>query len=232
MTLAVQLHLDFAPDPVRAHGLRAAHPRPLVSMGKRAGRPFRSWRTSPEKAWKYPELEYGTAGSSIAALVLDCDKPRAMACGLFELPPPNWIVRRPANNHAHVAWTLAEPVHRYPAARGRPAAILRRDRRIFRLCHRRGRELCRGARPQPGMPPQVALQDDLGRHGAVHPRPACEGHPVQLGAAYRPADRRWPERRFVRGRDALGRSEGKRRSAGAACVDDSQSGLRAPAADV
>ena len=114
MTLAVQLHLDFAPDPVRAHGLRAAHPRPLVSMGKRAGRPFRSWRTSPEKAWKYPELEYGNAGSSIAALVLDCDKPRAMACGLFELPPPNWIVRRPANNHAHVAWTLAEPVHRYP----------------------------------------------------------------------------------------------------------------------
>ena len=89
-------------------------------MGKRAGRPFRSWRTSPEKAWKYPELEYGNAGSSIAALVLDCDKPRAMACGLFELPPPNWIVRRPANNHAHVAWTLAEPVHRYPAARVDP----------------------------------------------------------------------------------------------------------------
>ena len=28
---------DFLPDPVRDHGLRAAHPRPLVSPGKRSG---------------------------------------------------------------------------------------------------------------------------------------------------------------------------------------------------
>ena len=34
-----------------------------------------------------------------------------------DLPPPNWIVWRPANDHAHVCWTLAYPVHRYPEAR-------------------------------------------------------------------------------------------------------------------
>ena len=44
--------------------------------------------------------------------------------GLPDLPPPNWIVRRPANNHAHLTWTLAEPVHRYPAARIDPLRYL------------------------------------------------------------------------------------------------------------
>ena len=72
------LPLAFAPEPVRTHGLRAAHPRPLVSFGKRPGRPFASFRTTPAKAWRYPELEYGNAGSSIAALVLDCDDPHKM----------------------------------------------------------------------------------------------------------------------------------------------------------
>ena len=101
------LPLAFAPEPVRTHGLRAAHPRPLVSLGKPPGRPFSSFRTTPAKAWRYPELEYGNAGSSIAALVLDCDDPHKMGLGLPDLPPPNWIVRRPANNHAHLTWTLA-----------------------------------------------------------------------------------------------------------------------------
>ena len=72
---------------------------------------------SPEKAWRYAEVEYGNAGSSVAALVLDCDKPSAMARGLFELPPPNWTVWRRRNHHAHVCWTLDQPVHRYPTAR-------------------------------------------------------------------------------------------------------------------
>ena len=126
MTAAAQLSLplDFAPDPVLAHGLRAAHPRPLVSPGKRKGRPFRSWRTSPRKAWRFPELEYGNAGSSVAALVLDCDKPSALAQGMADLPPPNWTVWRMSNCHAHVAWTLADPVHRYPAARVEPLRYL------------------------------------------------------------------------------------------------------------
>ena len=56
--------------------------------------------------------------------VLDCDNPEAMAEGLFDLPPPNWIVWRPANDHAHACWTLAYPVHRYPEARIGPLRYL------------------------------------------------------------------------------------------------------------
>ena len=118
------LPLALAPEPVRAHGLRSAHPRPLVSLGKRKGQPFTSFRASPAKAWCYPELEYGNAGSSFAALVLDCDDPRKMGLGLPDLPPFNWMVDRPTNDHAHVVWTLAKPVHRYPAARIEPLRYL------------------------------------------------------------------------------------------------------------
>ncbi len=124
MAEQLALPLDYAPAPVRSHGLRAAHPRPLVSLGKQPGRPFTSWRTSPAKAWSFPEVEYGNAGSSVAALVLDCDDPAALARGMADLPPPNWKVTRPANDHAHVAWTLATPVHRYPAARPEPLRLL------------------------------------------------------------------------------------------------------------
>jgi len=113
---AVQLDLalDCAPPEVLAHGLRAAHPRPLVSFGKRNGSAFTSFRTSPGEAWRFPEIQYANAGSSIAVLVLDCDDPRKMGLGLPDLPPFNWMVRRPANDHAHVVWCLAKPVHRYP----------------------------------------------------------------------------------------------------------------------
>ena len=124
MSAQLELPLSFAPEPVRAHGLRAAHPRPLVSLGKRPGRPFASFRTTPAKAWRFPEVEYGNAGSSIAALVLDCDTPAALARGLPDLPAPNWTVWRTANDHAHVCWTLAKPVHRYPAARVEPLRYL------------------------------------------------------------------------------------------------------------
>ena len=120
----LSLPLDFAPEPVRDHGLRAAHLRPLVSPGKRAGRPFVSFRVPPERAWQYPELEYGNAGSSFAALVLDCDRPKAWRVGVCDLPPYSWLVRRPANDHAHIVWCLAEPVHRYPAARIDPLRYL------------------------------------------------------------------------------------------------------------
>ena len=116
----LELPLAAAPASVRGHGLRAAHPRPLVSLGKRPGRPYASFRTSPAKAWRFPEVEYANAGSSIAAVVLDCDKPARLMRGLPDLPSPSWIVWRPANDHAHVCWTLAKPVHRYPAARIEP----------------------------------------------------------------------------------------------------------------
>ena len=112
--------------PCGAHGLRAAHPRPLVSLGKRTGQPFTSYRTSPAKAWRFPELEYANAGSSVAALVLDCDDAEAMQRGMATLPDPNWIVWRVANDHAHPVWTLAAPVHRYPRARPEPLIYLSR----------------------------------------------------------------------------------------------------------
>ena len=126
MAVQLSLPLDYAPESVRSHGLRAAHPRPLVSPGKRPGRPFASWRTSPAKAWRYPEIELARAGSSIAALVIDCDEPEEVAKGIGDLPDPNWIVRRVANDHAHFAWTLATPVHRYPGARPEPLRLLAR----------------------------------------------------------------------------------------------------------
>ena len=122
----LELPLAFAPAPVRAHGLRAAHPRPLVSPGKRLGQPFTSFRTSPQKAWRFPEVEYANAGSSIAAIVLDCDQPARIRRGLPDLPTPSWTVWRPTNDHAHVCWALAKPVHRYPAARIEPLRFLSR----------------------------------------------------------------------------------------------------------
>ena len=121
-----ELPLDHVPRVVAAHGLRAAHPKPLVSLGKVPGRPFTSYRVSPAQAWHFPEIELARAGSSIAALVLDCDHPKAMARGMADLPPPNWTVWRTANSHCHPAWALATPVHRYPQARPKPLLHLAR----------------------------------------------------------------------------------------------------------
>ena len=48
-----ELPLAAAPAPVLGHGLRAAHPFPLVSTGKQPERPYTSFRTTPEKAWRF-----------------------------------------------------------------------------------------------------------------------------------------------------------------------------------
>lgn len=118
------LPLDHAPEAVRQHGLQEAHRNPLVSMGKREGRPYVSFRTEPSKAWSFVEVEYGRTGSSYVALVIDCDRPSYWRKGLADLPPPNWIVRRKSNDHAHIVYCLEKPVHRYPAARLRPLQFL------------------------------------------------------------------------------------------------------------
>ncbi|MDE0385815.1 MAG: replication initiation protein [Defluviicoccus sp.] len=116
--------LAEAPAKVRDHGLRAAHPRPLVSMGKAWDGRVRSWRAPARAAWRFPSLQYAVLGSSIAALALDCDDPDRLAAGLAELLAPNWIVRRRDNDHAHAVWTLAKPVHKYPTARPGPLLFL------------------------------------------------------------------------------------------------------------
>ena len=118
------LPLDHAPEEIRKHGLRAAHRRPLVSYGKQRGKGFTSHHTSPARAWYYPELQYGDAGSSIAAIILDCDKVRQMRQARAEMPPPNVVVHRLRNQHAHVVYCLASPVHRYAAARPGPLRLL------------------------------------------------------------------------------------------------------------
>ena len=114
--------LALAPEPVRER-LRDAHPRPLVGVRKRNGQ-FCSGRVSPERAWSYPYVEIENAGSNFAALVFDCDEPAALG-NLADLPPYSWIVRNESNGHAHVVWTLAAPIHRYPAARQAPLDYLR-----------------------------------------------------------------------------------------------------------
>ena len=82
-----ELPLDHVPRIVAAHGLRAAHPKPLVSLGKVPGRAFASHRVSPAQAWHFPEIELARAGSSIAALVLDCDQPESDGPGHGRLAP-------------------------------------------------------------------------------------------------------------------------------------------------
>ena len=116
---------EFAPEKVRAHGLQDAHPRPLV--GARGAGGFKSWRTSPAKAWREQYLEIGNAGSSWAALVFDCDHPGAAKLALYDrdIPQPNWIVTNPATRHFHAAYALANPVHKYEAARLKPLIKLR-----------------------------------------------------------------------------------------------------------
>ena len=113
-----ELPLDFAPDVVRNHGLRDAHRRPLVSNGKTKSGKFHSFRTSPAEAWNFLELQYADSGSSYVALVMDCDRPELWRPAIIgnSVPLPNWIVERLANGHAHLVYTLTNPVHRYPSA--------------------------------------------------------------------------------------------------------------------
>ena len=112
----MQMPLDFVPQPVRGHGLREAHPYPLV--GKRTKRGIRSWRTSPDRAWVHELIQLENAGSVFATVTLDCDD-RSGLWNLADLPPPNWNVKSPSGG-AHVTWAFAKPVHRYPEARRAP----------------------------------------------------------------------------------------------------------------
>ena len=127
----LSLPLDAAPAIVRDHGLMAAHPRPSVGRRKPNGT-FGQWRTSPEQAWMEPYLQIENAGSSFATITLDCDDPRKAGLAVAELPPPNWIVSNVANDHSHMTWALASPVHRHPEGRIAP---LRNYSRISAYYH-------------------------------------------------------------------------------------------------
>lgn len=130
---AVQLSLplEAAPPKVRAHGLRDAHERPLVSRGKRRDGSFPgSFRVSPQDAWHYPSLEL-RAGNSWPVLILDCDGGEGTArlvesYMIGNAPTPNWIVTRVSSGGSHAVYTLARPVHRGEAAREAPLRLFAR----------------------------------------------------------------------------------------------------------
>ena len=110
-----------APVIVRRHGLQDAHTQPLVAELEDGE--LRSWRTSPARSWQHSRLELRT-GSSHTCLILDVDEPLRWLEA--SLPGPNWIVTNGLNQHCHVVYTLAAPVHRYPEAR--PAPLLKLSR--------------------------------------------------------------------------------------------------------
>ena len=119
------LPIDQAPAKVRAHGLRDAHSRPLVSRGKdRRGRFLGSWRVDPAEAWRFAQLEL-RAGNSWPALILDCDgaagTERLVAAMIDgRIGQANWTVTRRRSGGSHAVWCLARPVHRGETARATP----------------------------------------------------------------------------------------------------------------
>ena len=116
----LELALGQLPKTVLAHGLRAAHIRPLVSDGKLPdGTHATSQRVAPPEAWRHwPELEYARTGAVYAALVLDGDDPERYWDARFwsRVPRPNWAVERLETRHLHVCYCLASPVYRGPGA--------------------------------------------------------------------------------------------------------------------
>ena len=92
-----------------------------------------TFRTSPEKAWRYPELEL-RSGNSWPLLALDCDDPTAVLDGLHreDLPRPNIIVQRRSNEHSHIIYTLTTPVHRGERAREKPLKLFKRIAEFYR----------------------------------------------------------------------------------------------------
>ena len=107
------LPLAFAPEPGRAHGLRAAHVYPLVGRKTGPGKTFWSGRVPALQAWSFPYIVLDDAGATWATITLDCDNRQAMAASLDDLPPFSWLVR--TRRGAHVTWTLSIPVGKHQA---------------------------------------------------------------------------------------------------------------------
>ena len=118
----LELPLAAAPEPVREHGLRAAHVYPLVGRRTGSGKTFWSGRMPANRAWDFCYIVLEDAGATWATITFDCDTRQAMAAGLDDLPPYPWLVR--TRRGGHVSWALAVPVGKQQAARAGPEAYL------------------------------------------------------------------------------------------------------------
>lgn len=137
LTTQSELAIDFAPASLRLRGLAGAHSRPLVGYGKDADGVWQpaagDSRTTPRKAWRYPELEWTQTATYVVALALDIDDMDAFLAARLRFdaggtgaPEPSVMVTRRANDHAHVVYILADPVWIGPGAKGHQVAMLKR----------------------------------------------------------------------------------------------------------
>ena len=120
--------IDSAPPIVRRHGLRETHSHPLVSHGKNNGMFGATFRTTAERAWKFPSIELRSA-NAWTAIVFDCDGAAGTerlidALEHDDIPHPNWIVTRAGAGGSHAVYTLESPVLRNAEARPKPLRLL------------------------------------------------------------------------------------------------------------
>lgn len=130
--LSLPLAIQNVPDIVRQYGLREAHTYPLVA-DRNTG--WRTTRRPTTTAWRdWPEIELRTP-NSFPVLVLDCDTEPQDYWGVVrsgKVKPPNWIVSRGPNGHAHIVYCLVRPVLRGTYARLSPLRVLGRIAEFYR----------------------------------------------------------------------------------------------------
>ena len=117
--------------------LQDHHRQPLVSLGKIGDQWQGMERRWAPEAWRdWPEVEISPPWAK-AVIVLDVDTSVHDWLPVAQGPNvkvPNWIASRPANQHAHIAYTLKAPVLIGPdcsiralSLLGRTAEYLRRE---------------------------------------------------------------------------------------------------------
>ena len=201
----LSLPLDFAPILLREHGLAAAHEMPRVGDRTEAGVMW-SKRVPAERAWVHRWVQIDDAGSTWAAITLDCDNREAMAAGLGELPSPNFIVN--TRRGAHLYWCLKNPVAKHNAARPRPLRTLARVSEYF-ACRAGADKAFNGLGRNPT---HVEAETVFPGTPPLRTDGAEQHHPGRLATASGRLHDDWPQLRYVHDRPSLGRQLGKSRS--------------------
>ena len=131
------LPIEYAPEQVREHGLRDAHVRPLVSMGRCPGGLWMpAFRVAPEQAWGFPEIEI-RAHNTFPAMIHDLDGLGSVGrygevVAQYMAAPANWLVENARTGGCHAVWTLERPVHRGAQARQKPLLLYGRISEYYR----------------------------------------------------------------------------------------------------